>query len=216
MKDPETILGDIGQSLTEGQKDEVEELTRLALAEGINITEILNNGLIGGMNIVAERFKQAEMFIPEVLMAARAMAAGMDILTPLLLSSGFHTLGKVVMGTVKGDIHDIGKNLVGIMLRGAGLEVIDIGIDVPPERFIEVAVGGKAQLIGMSAMLTVTMPSMKDTIGELRKAKLDTQIKTLVGGATVTERYADEIGADGYARDALSAVAKAKELLKLG
>jgi len=215
MKEPKVILGDIGQSLIEGQKDKVKELTQLALAEGIGVTEILNKGLIGGMNTVGERFKQAEMFIPEVLMAAKAMAAGMDILTPLLLDTGSHTLGKVVMGTVKGDIHDIGKNLVGVMLRGAGLEVIDIGVDVPPQKFIEVAVGKKARLIGMSAMLTVTMPSMKDTIEELKKAGLETQIKTMIGGATVTQRYANEIGADGYARDASSAVDKAKELLRL-
>ena len=185
------------------------------MSEGISVTDVLDKGLIDGMSIVGERFRQAEMFIPEVLLAAEAMKAGMDILAPLLLESGFKSLGKVVLGTVKGDVHDIGKNLVGIMLSSAGFEIIDLGIDIPPQKFIEVAAEKKAQLIGMSALLTTTMPAMKDTIGELRKAGLTSQIKTIIGGATVTQRYADEIGADGYAKDAPAAVVKAKELLKL-
>jgi len=208
-------LKELAQSLIAGQKNRVEELTRLALAEGISATEILNKGLIEGMDVVAERFKQAEMFIPEVLLAASAMTVGMDILMPLLLGTGFQALGKVVLGTVQEDIHEIGKNLVGIMLSGAGFEVIDLGVGIPPQKFIEVAVEKKAQLIGMSALLTVTMPFMKETIEELKKAGLANQVKTIVGGAVVTQRYADEIGADGYAKDAPSAVLKAKELLKL-
>lgn len=155
------------------------------------------------------------MFIPEVLLAAKAMTAAMDILKPLMLSAGVQSTGSIVLGTVKGDIHEIGKNLVGVILSGAGFEVIDLGIDVPPQKFIEAAVREKAQLIGMSALLTVTMPSMKDTIDELKKAGLETEIKTMIGGAVVTQRYADEIGADGYAPDAPSALAKAKELLGL-
>lgn len=208
-------LEELAKNLIEGQKDKVEELTRLALDEGVDATEILSKGLIGGMDIVGERFQQAEMFIPEVLRAAKAMHAAMDILTPLLLDTGFQALGKVVLGTVKEDIHEIGKNLVGIMLSGAGFEVIDLGVGVPPQKFIEAAVENKAQLIGMSSLLTLTMPSMKDTIEELKKAGLENQIKTMVGGAVVTQRYADEIEADGYAQDAPSAVVKAKELLKL-
>ncbi len=210
-----TELEEIAQNLIEGNENEVGELTQRALAKGINVIEILNKGLLGGMNVVGERFKQAEMFIPEVLLAARAMNAGMNILKPLLLSAGFRNVGSIVLGTVRGDIHEIGKNLVGIMLSGAGFEVIDLGVNVPPQRFIEVVVEKKAQLIGMSALLTVTMPAMKDTIDELKGAGLKTQIKTMIGGATVTQRYADEIGADGYAQDAVSAVSKAKELLNL-
>ena len=210
-----TKLEELAKNVIEGQKDKVEELTRLALAEGISVTEILNKGLIGGMNVVGERFKQAEMFIPEVLLAAKAMNAGMDILKPLLLSAGFRNVGSIVLGTVKGDVHEIGKNLVGIMLSGAGFEVTDLGANVPPQKFIEVVIEKKARLIGMSALLTVTMSAMKDTIDELKKVGLETQIKTMIGGATVTQRYADEIGADGYAQDAVSAVNKAKELLNL-
>ncbi|MFC1940559.1 corrinoid protein [Chloroflexota bacterium] len=207
-------LEEISQNLIEGQKDKVEELTRLALEDGISVEQILNEGLLGGMNIVGERFKQAEMFIPEVLLAANAMKAGMDVLAPLLLGTDFQNLGKVVLGTVKGDMHDMGKNLVGIMLSGAGFEVIDLGVDVPPQKFIETAIENKAGLIGMSSLLTVTMPFLKTTIEELKKAGVK-NIKTIVGGATVTQRYADEIGADGYAKDAPSALAKAKELLNL-
>ena len=205
----------ITQSLIEGEKDKVEELTRLALDDGISVEQILNEGLTGGMNIVGERFKQADMFIPEVLLAAKAMKAGTDILAPLLLGTRFQNSAKVVLGTVKGDIHDLGKNLVGIMLSGAGFEVIDLGVNVPPQKFIEAAAEKEAQLVGLSALLTVTMPAMKDAIEELRKAGLETQVKTMIGGAPVTRQYADEIGADGYAKDAPSAVAKAKELLKL-
>ncbi len=208
------ILEELAKNLIEGQKEKVEELTRQALAEGISVTEILNKGLVSGMDVVGERFKQAEMFIPEVLLAAKAMNTGMNILKPLLASSGFQNIGRVILGTVKGDLHDIGKNLVGIMLTGAGFEVIDLGVNVPPQKFIQAAVEKKAQLIGMSSLLTVTMPSLKATIEELKKAGLK-NIKTIVGGATVTQRYADEIGADGYAKDAHSAIAKTKELLEL-
>ncbi len=210
-----SILEDLSANLIDGKKDKVEELTRQALAEGIGVTEVLNKGLIGGMDVVGKRFKAAEMFIPEVMLSARAMTAGLDILKPLLVGSDFKALAKVVLGTVKGDVHEIGKDLVKIMLTGAGFEVIDLGKLVPPQKFIEVAVQEKAPLIAMSALLTMTMPAMKDTIDELKKAGLQTQIKTMIGGAPVTQRYADEIGADGYAKDAPSAVIKAKELLKI-
>ncbi len=192
----------------------MEELTRQALADGISVGEILDKGLIGGMNVVGERFKQAEMFIPEVLLAAGAMKAGMNVLSPLLHDTGYRTKGRVILGTVKGDIHEIGKNLVGIMLSGAGFEVIDLGVDVSPRKFVEAVVEKKAQMVGMSSLLTVTMPSLKATIEELKKAGLN-NIKTIVGGATVTQRYADEIGADGYAKDAPSAVAKVRELIRI-
>ena len=193
----------------------MEELTRLALDEGVVANEILSKGLLAGMDVVGERFKQGDMFIPEVLYSAKAMTGGMELLKPLLAGDSSSRMGKVILGTVKGDIHDLGKNLVGIMLTCAGFEVVDLGVDVPPQRFCEAVSEEKAQLVGMSAMLTMTMPAMKVTIEELKKAGLGTQIKTIIGGATVTQRYADEIGADGYAKDAPSAMAAVKELLGL-
>jgi 5-methyltetrahydrofolate--homocysteine methyltransferase len=210
-----TKLEEMAESLIEGQEDKVAELTKMALAEGIGAPEILNKGLITGMNVVGARFKEADIFIPEVMLAAKAMTAGMDILKPLLVGSDSQSMGKVILGTVSGDVHKIGKNLVGIMLTGAGFEVIDLGEGVPPQKFIETVVGEQASLIAMSALLTLTMPVMKETIEELKEAGLENQVKTLVGGATVNQEFADEIGADGYAPDAVSAVQKAKELLNL-
>jgi 5-methyltetrahydrofolate--homocysteine methyltransferase len=210
-----TILEEMAESLIEGQEDKVAELTQKALAEGIGATEILNNGLITGMNVVGERFKEADIFIPEVMLAAKAMTAGMEILKPRLVGSESQSLGKVILGTVSGDVHKIGKNLVGIMLTGAGFEVIDLGEGVPPQKFVETVVGEEASLIAMSALLTLTMPVMKETIDELKEAGLENRVKTLIGGATVNQQFADEIGADGYAPDAVSAVQKAKELLNL-
>jgi 5-methyltetrahydrofolate--homocysteine methyltransferase len=210
-----TKLEEMAESLIEGQDDKVAELTKMALAEGIGATEILNKGLVTGMNVVGARFKEADIFIPEVMLAAKAMTAGMEILQPLLVGSDSQSMGKVILGTVSGDVHKIGKNLVGIMLTGAGFEVIDLGEGVPPQKFIETVVGEQASLIAMSALLTLTMPVMKETIEELKEAGLENQVKTLVGGATVNQEYADEIGADGYAPDAVSAVQKAKELLNL-
>ncbi len=210
-----TKLEEMAESLIEGQEDKVAELTKMALAEGIGVTEIMNNGLIAGMNVVGARFKEADIFIPEVMLAAKAMTAGMEILQPLLIGSDSQSMGKVILGTVSGDVHKIGKNLVGIMLTGAGFEVIDLGEGVPPQKFIETVVGEQASLIAMSALLTLTMPVMKETIEELKEAGLENQVKTLIGGATVNQEFADEIGADGYAPDAVSAVQKAKELLNL-
>ncbi len=209
------IIEELAQSLIEGKKDRVEALTKQAMDSGVSIDEILNKGLIGGMDVVGERFKQADMFIPEVMLSAQAMKAGMALVMPLLKSAGFRAQGKVILGTVKGDIHEIGKNLVGVMLNGAGFEVIDVGVDVPAKKFVEAATEQGAQIIAMSALLTVTMPAMRDTVEELKKAGLRSRVKTLIGGATVTQRYADEIGADGYARDAASAVLKARELVKV-
>jgi len=208
-------LKEIAENLIEGEVDKVGELIKAAIDKGIVAAEILNDGLIAGMTVVGDQFKKEEIFLPEVLFAARAMKAGMAILEPLLLSAGTEPKGKVVLGTIKGDVHDIGKNLVAVMLKGAGFEVIDIGVDTPAERFIEAAREQGAKLIGMSAMLGTTMQNMKTTIEVLEKAGLKGEVKTMIGGAIVTQSFADKIGADGYAPDAASAADKAKELLGL-
>lgn len=208
-------LKEIGENLINGQAPKVRELTQAALDKGIEIEKILNEGLIAGMMEVGERFKREEIYLPEVLFAARAMKAGMEVLEPLLLSAGAQPIGKIILGTVKGDVHDVGKNLVGIMLKGAGFEVIDLGVDIAPEKFIDAAKEQGARLIGMSALLGTTIPVMKSTIEALEAAGLKGQIRTMIGGAIVTQSYADKIGADGYAPDAASAVDKAKELLGL-
>ena len=202
----------LAENLINGKAQEVAELTRKALDDGVPPGEILNGGLIKGMGVVGERFKNNEFYVPEVLIAARAMHAGMDILKPALAESGVQPIGKVLLGTVKGDLHDIGKNLVAMMLEGAGFEVIDLGIDVPPEKFVE-AVKAGGDVIAMSALLTTTMTAMKTTLDALEEAGVKDKIKTMIGGAPVTQNYADEIGADGYARDAASAADKAKELM---
>jgi len=205
-------LSTLAENLINGKAPAVKELTQKALDEGMEPQKILSDGLIKGMSVVGERFKNNEFYVPEVLIAARAMHAGMDILKPKLADSGVQPIGKVLLGTVKGDLHDIGKNLVAMMLEGAGFEVVDMGIDVAPEKFADAAKEG-ADLIAMSALLTTTMTAMKTTIEALEEAGVRDKIKTLIGGAPVTQNYADEIGADGYARDAASAVDKAKELL---
>jgi 5-methyltetrahydrofolate--homocysteine methyltransferase len=199
--------------LFKGDADEVQRLVKLAVSENISAKDILDKGLIAGMEIVGKRFKDNDIFVPEVLLAARAMQAGMKILEPLLAKSGVRPVAKVAIGTVKGDLHDIGKNLVTMMFKGAGLEVVDFGIDVPPERFVNAAKNEGAQLIAMSALLTTSMPSMKKTMDALRAAGVLGRVKTIIGGAPVTQEYADQIQADGYAPDAASAVDKAKELL---
>jgi len=204
----------IRESLIKGRAPKVSELIQTALDEGITVDRILNEGLIAPMSVVGEQFRKEEIYLPEVLFVARAMQAGMAILEPLLVSAGVEPIGKIALGTVKGDIHNIGKNLVGIMFKGAGFEVIDLGIDVPAERFVDAAREG-IPLIGMSALTSTTMLAMKAAIEALETAGLRNQVKTMVGGAIVTQTYADRIGADGYAPDAVSAVAKAKELLGL-
>ncbi len=205
-------LSALAENLINGKAPEVKELTQKALDEGVAPGEILNDGLIKGMSVVGERFKNNEFYVPEVLIAARAMHAGMDILSPALAESGVQPIGKVLLGTVKGDLHDIGKNLVAMMLEGAGFEVVDLGIDVPPEKFVEAAKEG-GDVIAMSALLTTTMTAMKTTMDALEEAGVKDKIKIMIGGAPVTQNYADEIGADGYARDAASAADKAKELM---
>ena len=205
-------LNELKESLIGGKAPQVKELTQAAVNEGIPIPEILNQGLIAGMAVVGKKFKANEFYVPEVLIAARAMHAGMDILQPLLAKSGVKPVGKIAVGTVKGDLHDIGKNLVVMMLKGAGFEIDDLGIDVPAEKFVEAAKSG-SQIIAMSALLTTTMPGMAEITKALKEANLTAQVKTMIGGAPVTQSYADEIKADGYAPDASSAVDKAKELL---
>lgn len=203
------------ENIMEGQAPRVKELIQTALDEGFAVEKILNEGLLAAMSVIGAQFKNEEIYLPEVLLAARAMLAGMQVLEPLMLGAGVEPLARVVLGSVQGDIHDIGKNLVGIMFKGAGFEVIDLGVDVPPEKFIEAAQEG-VQLIGMSALISTTIPMMKTTLDALQAAGVTSRIKIMVGGAIVTQAYADRIGADGYAPDAVSAVAKAKELLGLG
>lgn len=203
----------IAESLIAGKAQQVKSLVEQSVKEGANVADILQKGLIKGMGIVGERFKNNECYVPEVLIAARAMKAGMAVIQPLLAEAKIQPLGIVVTGTVKGDLHDIGKNLVGMMLEGAGFEVVDLGVDVSPQQFIDAAREHKAQIIGMSALLTTTMTAMKSTIETIKASDMKDKVCTLIGGAPVTQAYADEIGADGYARDAASAADRAKELI---
>jgi 5-methyltetrahydrofolate--homocysteine methyltransferase len=201
----------LADALIKGDRNQVAELTQKALDEGVGPKEILDNGLVAGMNVVGKRFKANEIYVPEVLIAARAMHAAMDVLEPVLAEAGVEPMGTVVLGTVKGDLHDIGKNLVGMMLTGAGLKVVDIGTDVPAERFVESVKAEKAQVCAMSALLTTTMPQMPEVVQALKDAGVE--VKTIIGGAPVTQSFADEIGADGYAPDAASAVDAVKDML---
>jgi 5-methyltetrahydrofolate--homocysteine methyltransferase len=207
------ILQEIGASLRKGDGNRVAELTRQAIDAGMGVGEILDNGLIGGMNVVGDLFRRHEIFLPEVLLAARAMQKGIDLLKPLMIEEGIPAVGKVVIGTAQGDLHDIGKNLVGIMLKGAGIEVIDLGNDVSAERFVDAAVEVGAPVIGMSALLTTTMSSMKGVVDLLRERGLNGKIRTIIGGAPVSKDFADEIGADAYGYDAANAVEQVKTLL---
>ncbi|MDI6639534.1 MAG: corrinoid protein [Methanocellales archaeon] len=210
------MLDEISKALVDGDMPEVKRLTEEALRDGVKPVVIVNKGLILGMDVVGIRFKKKEISVPEVLMSARAMHASLEILKPLLSRSDMEPLGVIAIGTVKGDIHDIGKNLVAMMLEGAGFRVIDIGIDVPSERFVEIVREKKPDILGLSALLNVTLSSMKDTIEALENAGVKGDVKVMVGGAPVTQEFADEIKADAYARDAREAVLKAKELLGLG
>ena len=191
------------------------KLVEEAISDGATPEDVLEKGLIAGMADVGAKFKANDIFVPEVLIAAKAMHAAMDVLEPLLVASGVKPKATVAVGTVKGDLHDIGKNLVVMMLKGAGFQVVDLGIDIAPDIFITKAEEASASLIAMSSLLTTSMPSMKATIEILKERGLGAKIKTVIGGAPVTQEYADDIGADGYAQDASSAVDKAKELLGL-
>jgi 5-methyltetrahydrofolate--homocysteine methyltransferase len=201
------------QAVISGKVAQVKELTQKALEAGTNPQEVLDQGLIPAMDIVGSKFSCHEFYIPEMLIAARAMQAGIALLKPGLAAQGGKPRGKVVIGTVKGDLHDIGKNLVALMLQGSGFEVMDLGADVKPERFVEAVKTGQPHFVMMSALLTTTMLSMKDTIEQLKAAGIRNQVKVAVGGAPVTQRFCEEIGADFYASNATGAVTKAKELL---
>jgi len=207
-------LGEVAEKLIAGKADEVRSLVKEALDEGQDVSKILNEGLVAGMSVVGDKFKKNEFYVPEVLIAARAMKAGMELLNPILLEKNIKGVGTMVLGTVRGDLHDIGKNLVGMMLEGAGFEVIDLGVDVASEKFIQAAKEKNANLVGLSALLTTTMLAMKDVTQAVEKEGLKGKVKVMIGGAPITQDYADEIGADGYAPDAASAVDTAKELLK--
>jgi 5-methyltetrahydrofolate--homocysteine methyltransferase len=200
----------ISELLQKGKAKDVEALVKQAVDEKVPPGDILTKGLIAGMSVVGEKFKKNQVYVPEVLIAARAMHAGLKVLEPLLAKAGVKPLGIVAVGTVKNDLHDIGKNLVIMMLKGAGFQVMDLGIDVPPEKFVKAAQDG-AQVLGLSALLTTTMPQMKSVVEALKKANV--KAKVMIGGAPVTQAYCDEIGANGYAPDAASAVDVAKKLL---
>ena len=208
-------LKELSDAIFQGDVSKVKEITLRALQEKKEPKEILEQGLIKGMKVVGIKFKNNEIFLPEVLLASRAMYGGMELLQPELIKSGVKAVGKVIIGTAKGDLHDIGKNLVAMMLRGGGFEVIDLGIDVTPEKYLKAFHEHQPDILGISALLTTTMIGMRDVITILKKASLRSKIKVMVGGAPVTQEFADEIGAEGYAPDAASAVDKARELLKI-
>jgi 5-methyltetrahydrofolate--homocysteine methyltransferase len=207
------ILEEISTAIIEGDLDEIQDLTEDALAEGLSAADILNKGLMAGMDYVGVEFKAGNMFVPEVLRSAKTMQTSMDILKPLLAESGTKMVGKVLLGTVKGDLHDIGKNLVGMMCEGAGFEVQDIGKDAAPEAFVEAVKQFEPDVVGMSALLTTTMRAMESTIKVLEEAGLRDRVKVMVGGAPVTQAFADQIGADGYASNAASAAELARKLV---
>ena len=204
---------ELSQHVIEGNAAGSEEWTRQALAQGIKPLDIINNGLMPGMSYVGEQFKAGEYYLPEMIVSARAMKASTKLLEPLLAESDVPRAGRVVLGTVQGDLHDIGKNLVGMMLEGAGFQVEDLGTDVTPERFAEVVKERGADLVGLSALLTTTMPQLGITIEALEQAGIRQKVRVMVGGAPVTREYAQQIGADGFAPDAASAVDEAKYLM---
>ncbi len=200
-------------AVLEGDAGEAASQVEAGLAAGIPPSDLLNNGCIAAMAEVGRLFEEGEMFVPEMLIAARAMQAGMNLLKPHLAEGEITSAGKVVVGTVAGDLHDIGKNLVGMMMEGAGFEIVDLGTDVGADAFVAAVKEHEPDMIGMSALLTTTMPSMTATVEALTEAGLRDQVKVLIGGAPVTQGFCDEIGADGFAPDASSATRKAKELL---
>ena len=209
-EDPMEIVSELREAVVRGDMSQTRALTEQALKAGHDPAELLNKALIAGMEHVGELFKANEVYVPEVLLSAKSMQQAMQVLKPLLIKGGVKSRGTVVVGTVRGDLHDIGKNLVAMMLEGAGFDVVDLGNDVPPERFVEAAVERKADLIGMSALLTTTMYTMKETIDLLKHNRAAGAIRIMVGGAPVTEGFAREIGADGYGGDAATAVDLAK------
>ena len=207
-------MEELVKAVIEGNAPVVSRLVVQGLDEGLEATNILSEGLTPGMFTVGKLFQQGEYFLPEMLFSAKAMAGGLEHLEAILSTSDSNSLATVVIGTVKGDLHDIGKNIVGMIMKGAGFNVVDLGVDVPAERFVEAVSEKKADILALSALLSTTMPSMRDTIGIVVKSGIRDRIKILVGGAPITSKFANEIGADGYAEDAPGAVAKAKRLLK--
>jgi 5-methyltetrahydrofolate--homocysteine methyltransferase len=207
------ILEDLAVEVRKGDADTAKNLTEEALSQNISAEEVLNSGLVAGMNVIGKQFKNNEIFIPEVLVAARAMKAGMQIIRPLLAEANVESLGKIIIGTVGGDLHDIGKNIVAMLLEGAGFEVVDMGADVTKEKFLEFAEKENPDVLGMSALLTTTMVFMKDMVIALEEAGLKDKMKIIIGGAPITQSYADEIRADGYAPDAASAVDLVKSVM---
>ncbi len=203
---------EIADKVIAGKAPDVKALVEEAIAQGVDVADILQQRLLQGMGVIGKRFKNNECYVPEVLIAARAMNTGMEVLRPHLADANVQPVGTIITGTVKGDLHDIGKNLVGMMMEGAGFKVVDLGVDVSPEQFIDAAREHNAQVIGLSALLTTTMTGMRTTIEAIQNSDLSGKVRTLVGGAPVTQSYADEIGADGYARDAASAAERAREL----
>ncbi len=204
---------ELADAIIAGDNVKSKDITQKLVDGGTSAIEILNEGLVPGMDVVGAKFKANEMYIPEVLIAARAMHAAMDIIKPMLSEAGAEMKGIIVLGTVQGDLHDIGKNLVGMMLEGGGFTVVDVGVDVPSEKFVEEVKKSNAKIVGLSALLTTTMPVMKDVIGALKADSATKDVKVMVGGAPLTQEYADSIGASGYAPDASSAVDLAKELM---
>jgi len=203
----------IAENVINGQAPAVSEAVQKALDENIPVQDILHQGLIAGMNVVGVRFKNNEFYIPEVLIAARAMKAGLELIRPKLLEAKIKSSGKVSIGTVKGDLHDIGKNLVGMMLEGAGFEVVDLGVDVAPEAFVASVREQGVQIVCMSALLTTTMTSLQTTVDAIKAAGLNDNVRIMIGGAPITQEYADKIGAHGYAADAATATDRARELV---
>lgn len=206
---------ELTDTLINGRAKQLRELTQIALDEGESPCDILNRGLVQGMSVVGKKFKENEFYVPEVLIAARAMKNAMEILRPRLAETGVKPLARGIIGTVQGDLHDIGKNLVGMMLEGAGFEIVDLGVDVKAEDFVKEVRESGIELLLLSALLTTTMPAIKEVIDALKEAGLRDRVTVMIGGAPITQSYADEVGADGYSQDATEAVAKAKELLHL-
>ena len=207
------MFEELSQAVIDGEVGKAKELTEKLLAQQVVPEYILHKGLLAGMDVVGQRFKAYEMYIPEVLLSARAMHAAMEVLQPQLVETGAGTIGSIVAGTVAGDLHDIGKNLVLMMMEGSGFQVIDLGTDVTPERFVQAVRDHQPDLLGMSALLTTTMPHMGDTIKALEEAGVRDRVKVIVGGAPLTQEFAEDIGADAYAPDATTAVEKVRQLL---
>lgn len=207
------LLQQLSEQLQRGETKSVAEITQQAINAGVHPKKILDEGLIAGMAVVGEKFREHELFLPDVLLAAKAMYAGMDLLKPLMINENIKTNGKIVIGTVQGDLHDIGKNLVAIMLRGAGFEVVDLGNDVSPQKFVSTAEQVNADIIGMSALLTTTMPVMKSVVTLAKERQLYGKLKIIVGGAPLSSEYAQEIGADAYCFDGMNAVECVKKFV---